>query len=70
MLSGGGSTLTHGGRTLIDEPAAEYPGLYRRFVALVERGESDVDLAPLVHVADAFMLGRRRLVEPFIEAGG
>jgi D-galactose 1-dehydrogenase len=27
---------------------------------------SDVDLSPLAHVADAFMLGRRRDVEPFI----
>jgi len=26
-----------------------------------------VDLSPLVHIADAFMLGRRRDVEPFIE---
>jgi len=28
---------------------------------------SDVDLSPLIHVADAFMLGRRHAVEPFIE---
>ena len=28
-------------------------------------GESDVDLAPFQLVADAFLLGRRRTVEPF-----
>ncbi len=43
----------------------EYPGLYRHFVALIETGRSDADLAPLLHVADALMLGHRRPVEPF-----
>ena len=32
---------------------------------LVREGRSDVDLAPMVHVADAFALGRRRTVEAF-----
>ena len=45
---------------------SEYRGIYRRFVELIANGVSDVDLSPLVHVADAFMLGRRRDVEPFI----
>ena len=53
---------------LVDEPPAEYPGLYARFAELVAAGDSDIDLTPLVHVADAFMLGRRAEVEPF--AGG
>jgi D-galactose 1-dehydrogenase len=69
-LSAGGSRLVHDERTLVDEKQAEYPGIYRRFVELVATGSSDVDLSPLVHVADAFMLGRRRDVEPFIEDGG
>lgn len=66
-LSSGGSRLVHDGRTLVDEKQAEYRGIYRRFVELIANHESDVDLSPLVHVADAFMLGRRRDVEPFIE---
>jgi D-galactose 1-dehydrogenase len=66
-LAGGGRRLTHNDRTLVDEEKAEYPALYRRFVELIGEGASDVDLSPLVHVADAFMLGRRRDVEPFIE---
>jgi D-galactose 1-dehydrogenase len=65
MLGSGGGRLVHDGRTLLDEKPAEYPGIYRRFVELIANGVSDVDLSPLVHVADAFMLGRRREVEPF-----
>ena len=37
----------------------EYAGLYRRFAALRATRESDVDLTPFRHVADAFLLGRR-----------
>lgn len=66
-LSSGGSRLVHDGRTLVDEKQAEYRNIYRRFVELIASRESDVDLSPLIHVADAFMLGRRRDVEPFIE---
>lgn len=68
-LSGGGGKLIHDGRILIDAAPAEYAGIYRRFVELVARGDSDVDLSPLVHTADAFMLGRRRIVEAFTEPG-
>jgi D-galactose 1-dehydrogenase len=66
-LSAGGSRLFHDERTLLDEKPAEYRGIYRHFVELIANHASDVDLSPLVHVADAFMLGRRRVVEPFIE---
>jgi D-galactose 1-dehydrogenase len=64
-LASGGRRLVHDERTLVDEPKAEYPAIYRRFIELIANGVSDVDLSPLVHVADAFMLGRRRDVEPF-----
>jgi D-galactose 1-dehydrogenase len=43
----------------------EYPALYRRFAELTANGECDVDLAPLQIVADAFLLGRRYMVEAF-----
>ena len=66
-LSSGGRRLVHDDRTLVDEKKAEYRKIYRRFVELIANRESDVDLSPLVHVADAFMLGRRRDVDPFIE---
>jgi D-galactose 1-dehydrogenase len=64
-LASGGRRLIHNDRTLVDEQKAEYPAIYRRFVELIANGVSDVDLSPLAHVADAFMLGRRRDVEPF-----
>jgi D-galactose 1-dehydrogenase len=65
LLSSGGAKLLLDGRALVDAKPAEYPGIYRRFVELVGRGASDVDLAPLAHVADAFMLGRRETVDAF-----
>ncbi len=45
----------------------EYPGLYARFAEIVKAGISDVDVAPLRHVADAFMRGHRTIVEAFEE---
>lgn len=65
VLSKGGAELAHDGKKLVETPEAEYRGIYRRFVELTAGGMSDVDLVPLQHVADAFMLGRRTLVEPF-----
>ena len=41
--------------------------LYRRFAEIVRAGASDVDIAPLRHVADAFMLGKRSVVEAFFD---
>lgn len=43
----------------------EYPALYARMADLVRHGGSEVDLAPMVHVADALTLGRRVAVAPF-----
>ena len=45
--------------------ASEYRAMYRRFVSLVQSGESDVDLAPLRLVADAFMRGKIDQTDPF-----
>ena len=65
LLSEGGARLSVDGQVVHAEPEQEYPQLYRHFAALVRNGQSDVDLAPLRHVADAFMLGRRKVVEAF-----
>ncbi|MEO5757611.1 MAG: Gfo/Idh/MocA family oxidoreductase [Mesorhizobium sp.] len=67
VLSGGGTKLAIDGRIVHEEPEAEYPMLYRRFAEIVRAGISDVDLAPLQHVADAFMLGKRNVVEAFLD---
>ena len=64
-LSSGGARLIEGDKQLVDAADAEYAGLYRRFVELAATGETDADLAPFQLVADAFLLGRRRTVEPF-----
>lgn len=49
------------------ELSGEYPRLYQKMARLVESGNVDVDLSPLRHVADAFALGHRATVAPFIE---
>ena len=67
VLSHGGAKLTIDGKVVHEEPETEYPMLYRRFAEIIRAGASDVDLAPLQHVADAFMLGRRDVVEAFYD---
>ncbi len=64
-LSHGGSRLSVGGIEQLAEPDLEYQRLYRRFVQLAGTGSSDVDLDPIMLVADAFLVGRRHEVEPF-----
>ena len=64
-LSDGGARLWIAGAEQPLEKEAEYPSLYRRFAELVKTGRSDVDVAPLRHVADAFMLGKRKVVDAF-----
>jgi D-galactose 1-dehydrogenase len=65
VLSEGGAKLSIDGELTFAEPEKEYPSLYRRFAEIIKAGKSDVDLAPLRHVADAFMLGKRKFVEAF-----
>lgn len=67
VLSEGGAKLSIDGKLVHEEPEQEYPMLYKHFAELVKAGKSDVDLAPLRHVADAFMLGRRKFVEAFYD---
>ena len=44
----------------------EYPSLYAHFCKLIRSGSSDVDVAPLRHVADAFMLGEHVVTDAFV----
>ncbi|MBB5864581.1 Gfo/Idh/MocA family oxidoreductase [Xanthomonas sp. 3058] len=64
-LSEGGARLSIDGQPQALPASTEYDGLYRRFVQLVRAGESEVDIAPFVHVADAFLLGARTVIAPF-----
>jgi D-galactose 1-dehydrogenase/L-arabinose 1- dehydrogenase len=67
VLSHGGNQMTIDGVAQDVGPEAEYPGLYRRFVGLIGAGESDVDLVPLQIVADAFLRGRSRPTDAFLD---
>ena len=66
-LKMGGNRLFIDGRETAGEDTimGEYPALYARMAELVRAGRSDVDLAPMVHVADALTLGRRKTVAAF-----
>jgi D-galactose 1-dehydrogenase len=61
LAKGGAELAIKGAPVALGEadPHGEYRGLYAAFAALVRAGASDVDVAPLTHVADAFMLGER-----------
>ena len=68
-LSGGGARVTLHGETLIaaDALASEYDRIYARFADLLRKKASDVDVAPLMHVADCFMLCKHEAADAFIE---
>ena len=64
--------LSQGGAVLhIDEVLTEqgedreYASLYNKMVQLVESDASEMDLDPMIHVSDAFTLGKRITVAPF-----
>ena len=63
----GGNLLEIGGQpslganTIMDE----YPALYARMAELVAAGRSEVDLSPMIHVADAMTLGKRTITDAF-----
>lgn len=64
-LSWGGRRLAVDGEVQVEGIKEEYRAIYRRFLELSATGASDVDLTPLRLVADAFMTGKRRVVEAF-----
>jgi D-galactose 1-dehydrogenase len=64
-LRRGGSRLEVNGEAVVDEPSAEYAGIYARFAELLSAGHSEVDAAPLRLAADAFLLARRITLEAF-----
>lgn len=68
LLSEGGSKMAVDGQPIPTPENREYPAIYDRFSTLLRTGRSDVDLAPMRHVADAFLLGQRHQVAPFHES--
>lgn len=65
-LTHGGGALEIDGRSVLPGAglAGEYPRLYARFADLCAAGRSEVDVRPFQLVADAFLIGERRLVAP------
>ena len=63
----GGNVLEVGGKPAGGQNTimGEYPALYARMADLLRLKQSEVDLAPMIHVADALTLGARREVEAF-----
>jgi len=64
-LSEGGSRLELPGAAAVQQSSAEYPRLYAKFAELIRQNASDVDLSPLRLVADAALIGQRRIVAAF-----
>ncbi len=64
-LHDGGDRLIIDGVHVAEGTNQEYPALYERMADLVKTGASEVDLAPMIHVADALTLGKRTMVDPF-----
>ena len=69
QLSKGGSEIVIDGEPVSVGAEEEYPDIYRKFSSLLKSGTSDVDIAPLRHVADAFLLGKRVVTDPFFDEG-
>ena len=80
VLSDGGARLTIDGEEIaqggsLDDADdgsnpllnGEYGRLYAKMASLVRAGGIDMDMAPMAHVADAFLIGKRFVVEPFHE---
>ena len=64
-LHDGGVRLVIDEQEVLAGAGAEYPALYARMAELVASGRSEVDVRPMLHVADALTLGRRIVVEAF-----
>ncbi|HEX4736497.1 MAG TPA: Gfo/Idh/MocA family oxidoreductase [Allosphingosinicella sp.] len=64
-LADGGARLFRNGEEKAAPGPGEYPSIYQEFAELIDSHTSHVDVAPLRLAADAFLLGRRTLVEAF-----
>lgn len=64
-LHDGGARLVIDGKAIDTGPEREYPALYDHMASLVKTAASEVDITPMIHVADAFTLGKRHLTDAF-----
>ncbi|MCX7283236.1 MAG: Gfo/Idh/MocA family oxidoreductase [Novosphingobium sp.] len=63
-LRKGGAELELPGQSHADKDR-EYAAIYERFAQLIASGTSDLDIAPLRLVADAFLCGKHRTTDAF-----
>ena len=63
-LREGGKRLFVGGQEQAAQGPGEYPDLYAKFVDLIDRRESHVDVEPLRLVADTLLAGTRKSTDP------
>jgi len=64
-LTHGGSRLFVDGALSVEAPMAEYEGLYEHFARCLASGRSGMDAEPFQLVADAFLVGSRKVAAPF-----
>jgi hypothetical protein len=57
--------LSRNGEAIAAHGIGEYPDIYAEFARLIDGKTSHVDVAPLRLTADAFLAGKRELVERF-----
>lgn len=65
LLERGGTVLRVNGAIIVEAPSEEYERIYERFSYLLDSHQSDVHAAPMLLVADAFLLGKRVNADPF-----
>jgi D-galactose 1-dehydrogenase len=65
-LTAGGHSLAIDGRSIAGPSHAEYDLVYARFGDLITARLGETDDAPLKIVADAYLVGRSRMVERFV----
>jgi D-galactose 1-dehydrogenase len=65
LREGGARLFLDGVEQAVSGPG-EYPSIYDHFATLVADNACEVDREPLRIVADAFLVGRRETVEPFL----
>ncbi len=67
LLTDGGARLAINGKAVPVNGLDEYPALYERFACLMADSQSEVDVRPLRLVADAFLVGKARPADPFVD---
>jgi D-galactose 1-dehydrogenase len=65
VLADGGSRLIWNEEVVAEGNDREYLSLYADFAGLINRRDSDADMAPLTLVADALLMGRHHASDPF-----